>query len=414
MFRRTHALMLAGVVALAANVLVQASPALAKTGKIGFEGTAYGTSVNVANVVKSGRSALSSLGCTDQVGVIHTNTAASVTAPELLTGTIDTSAASETTSTGVASTSMTTVQGATLLGGLVSATTLESVATTSRDNSTKKFSNSAAGTEFLGLTVAGVPVSGTPAPNTKLALPGVGYVILNQQTGHIGGSKASLTVIAIHVVVTLSTPLAPVGTNIVVSFANSALGGAFNGLLTGLAYGAEANVLSGILILGELFPQPLGCFGTDGQTRTNGGAIVSVPALALTGTVVDTAEGTQTHKVTSAEVTSTIQGVNLLSGLVTATAVKADVTANGNPPTLADNSTFLGLSINGTPFSGTPPPNTKIPLAGLGTLWLHRVFTTSNTIHVIMIQLIVTVPSNPLGLAPGTRVNVASAKVGVN
>jgi hypothetical protein len=53
-------------------------------------------------------------------------------------------------------------------------------------------------------------------------------------------------------------------------------------------------------------------------------------------------------------------------------------------------------------------------VAGLGTLWLHRVITTSNTIHVIMIQLIVTVPNNPLGLAPGTKVNVASAKVGVH
>jgi hypothetical protein len=31
-----------------------------------------------------------------------------------------------------------------------------------------------------------------------------------------------------------------------------------------------------------------------------------------------------------------------------------------------------------------------------------------------MIQLIVTVPSNPLGLAPGTTVNVASAKVGIS
>ena len=98
---------------------------------------------------------------------------------------------------------------------------------------------------------------------------------------------------------------------------------------------------------------------------------------------------------------------------MTATAVKADVTANGNPPALGDNSSFLDLSINGTPFSGTPAPNTRINLLGIGTLWLHRVFQNANSIHVIMIELIVTVPSNPLGLTPGTTVQVASAQVGI-
>lgn len=416
MLRRIQAVWLAVIAALIASVLVQASPALAKTGKIGFEGSAYGTSVNVGNLVKSGRSALSVLGCTDQVGVTHTNTSPSVGVPGVLsTGTIDTSVASETTGTGVATSSLTTIQSANVLGGLVTADAVTSVSTTSRDNSTGKFSTSAAGTVFVNLKVLGIPVSGTPAPNTKLTLPGVGYVILNQQTGRVGASKADLTVIGIHVVVTLSTPLAPIGTQVVVSYANSGLGGLFGGLLSGLSYAASANVLSSAVLLGEVFPQPLACFGTDGMTRTNGGALVSVPLLAISGTAVDTAEGVQTHKVTSGEVTSTIQGLNLLAGLVTATAVKADVTANGNPPTLGDTSSFVSLAVAGFPgLSDNPPANTKLSLAGLGTLWLHRVIKTSTSIHVIMIQLIVTVPSNPLGLAPGTTVNVASAKVGIS
>jgi hypothetical protein len=412
MFRRIRLLGIAVIAALIASVLVQASPALAKATKIGFEGSAYGTLVSVGGVVKSGRSALSSLGCTSQVGVTHTNTSPSVNVLGLLTtGTIDTSVASESNATGVDTTSSTTIQNVNALSGLITADAVTSVSTTSRDNSTGKFSTSAAGTQFLNLTIAGVPVSAAVPPNTKINLPlGVGYVILNQQTGHVGSTKAALTVIGLHVVLTAG-PNA--GTEIVVSFAHSDLGGPFNGLLSGRAYGAKANVLGGILILGEVFPQPLGCFGTDGVTRTNGGALVNLPGLAISGTVVDTAEGIDNHKQSSAETSSTIQDLNLLAGLVTATAVKADVTANGNPPTLGDNSSFLDLSVNGMAISGTPPPNTKIPLAGIGTLWLHRVFQTSNSIHVIMIQLIVTVPSNPLGLTPGTTVNVASASVGI-
>ena len=102
-------------------------------------------------------------------------------------------------------------------------------------------------------------------------------------------------------------------------------------------------------------------------------------------------------------------------GLVTATAVKADVTASGNPPSFGDTSSFVGLSVAGQPGIGdSVPANTKVPLPGIGTLWLHRVVQTGSSIRVIMIQLNVTVPSNPLGLSPGTVVDIASAQVNVN
>jgi hypothetical protein len=418
MLTRTRVFSLLGAGVMLAGTLGGASTAVAKTQaapatqEIGFAATAFGTKVSVASTVESGRSALSTLGCTDMTGVTHTNSVASVGAPGILTtGTVTTSAASETVSGGVASTSSAETQGASLLGGLVGATTIQSVSTTSRVSHT--FSTSAAGTEFLGLTVLGLPITGTPAPNTKITLPGVGYVELNQQTSHVHSGSASLTVIGIHLFVTLSTPLAPVGTQIIVSDATSALGGPVAGLLSGVAYGAGANVANTV-IAGREFPQPLACLGTHGATRTNSGVAVTIPGILTTGTVTDTAEGA-THKTVSAEVSSTVQGVNLLAGLVTATAINSDVTLNGNPPTLANNSTFLGLAVAGFPgITGTPPPNTKLSLAGLGTLWLNRQIETANKITVIAVQLVVKVPNNPLGLSPGTVVNVAYASVGVH
>jgi hypothetical protein len=415
MFRKIYAFWLAGIVVLAGSVLAQASPASAATTEMGFQATAYGTRVDVGSVVESGPSALALLGCTSATGVTHTNTEASVSAPPLLlTGTIDTGAASETTSTGVAATSTSTIQSASLLSGLVTATAVKSVSTTSRDDATGAFSVSAAGTTFAGLSVAGVPITGTPRPNTKLTLPGVGYVMLNQQTSHVGNGSADLTVIGIHVVVTLSTPLAPVGTQIVVGSAESSLGGPVAGLLDGLSYGANANVGSTV-IAGEQFPQPLYCPGTGGKTDTNSAASVSVPGILTSGSVADTAEGLVDATKVSGEVTSTVQGLNLLSGLVTATAVKADVTASGNPPALGDSSSFLGLSVAGFPGIGdNVPPNTRLSVAGIGTLWLHKVTRTAQGITVVMVQLDVTVPGNPAGLAPGTQVNVAYARIGVH
>lgn len=420
MFRKIRTFWLVAVLAMLAGTLAAAAPAIAtagtapaSAGKFGFLGTAYGTQVKVGSTVQSGRSALSALGCTSMTGVTHTNTAASVSVPELSTGTIDTSVASEATSTGIATTSSSTIQNVNALSGLVTATAVQSVSTTSRNSRTGTFSTSAAGTEFVGLTVAGVPISGTPAPDTKLTLPGVGYVELNQQTSHVSATKASLRVIGLHIVVTLSTPLAPIGTQIEVGFADSGLGGPVAGLLDGLAYGANANVGS-VIIAGKLFPEFLSCLGTSGATKTNTGAALNIPGVLTSGTVADTVEGTASRRSASVTVTSTIQGLNLLSGVVTATVIEANVTATGNPPSYTDNSHFLGLSVAGFPSIGdNVPPNTKLTLAGIGTLWLHRRFEFSHEIKVIMVQLIVTVPGNPAGLAPGTTVNVGYAQASV-
>ncbi|HSZ28389.1 MAG TPA: choice-of-anchor P family protein, partial [Pseudonocardiaceae bacterium] len=230
MFGKIRTFWLAATLAMMASTLATTAPAVANAGTIpasatenGYLGTAYGTQVVVGSTVKSGRSAVSTLGCTSTPGVTHTNTAASIGVPGLSTGTIDTSVASAQTDTAFQSTSSSTIQNVSVLGGLVGATAVKSVSTTSRDISTGKYSTSAAGTQFVGLMVAGLPVGGTPPPNTKLTLPGVGYVELNQQTSHISSNSASLRVIGLHIVVTLSTPLAPLGTQIDVGFASSGL-----------------------------------------------------------------------------------------------------------------------------------------------------------------------------------------------
>lgn len=414
-FRRTQAFWLAAAVVMTGGVIAQALPASASTSEIGYQASAYGTHVTVGPVVKSGLSALSTLGCISGTGVTHTNTVTSVNAPPVLTtGTVDTSAASQGTATGVAATASSTVQSASVLGGLVSAAAVKSVSTASRNSSTGAFGVSAAGSSFVSLTVNGHPFSGTPAPNTKIALPGVGYVILNQQSSQVTKNSAALTVIAIHVVVTRTTSAGQAGTQVVVAYANSQLGGPVSGLLSGRAFGANAH-LGATVIAGELFPQPLACLGTGGKTKTNSATSASIPGVLTTGAVSDTAEGSVTATSVSGTVTSTVDGLNLLAGKVTATAVEADVSGAGNPPTTADHSSFVKLSVAGHPGIGdTPPPNTKLSLAGIGTLWLHRVVHTSDGIEVIMIQLDVTVPNNPSGLKPGTQVNVADAQIAIH
>lgn len=416
MLRKIHMLTLVAATGLVASTLATTAPAMARAAvtETGYLGVAYGTSVKVGGAVRSGRSALSTLGCTSTPGVTHTNTVASVSAPPVLTtGTIDTSVASEATpGGGPASVSSATTEGASALGGLVQATAVKSVSTTS-EQTPGTFSTSPAGTKFVGLVVAGQAIHGTPAPNTRINLSGIGYVILNQQVTKMTKAGASLTVIGIHVVVTKPNSTAKVGTQVVVSSAMSALGGPVSGLLDGLAYGARANVGTTV-IAGDEFPQPLSCLGSNGKTRTNQGAGVSIPGILTSGTVTDSVHGVDTATTASAAASSKVQGLNLLGGTVRATAIKAAVSASGNPPAFGDTSAFVHLTVAGHPGIGAHvAPNTEVTLAGLGKLWLHRQIKTKTKITVIMVQLVVTVSGNPEGLKPGTTVNVAYAQASV-
>ena len=417
MFRTIYAPALAvAVAALSVTMMANAGPALAKpaTAETGYLGSAYGTEVTVNSAVRSGRSALSSLGCASPLGAKDTNSVASVSVPGVLsTGTVDTSSQSEATPGGPLVTSSATTQGVKVLGGLVTATTIESDSTTNQIGPGDNFQTSAAGTQFTGLVVAGTPISGTPAPNTKISLPGVGYVVLNQQTGSIGKTRAALTVIGVHVYVTEQSKAARVGTQVVVSSASSGLGGPVSGLLDGLSYAARVSA-GKTVIAGNEFPESLSCLGSNGKTLTNTAASLLIPGVLSSGTLTDTATGTATASQASSVVTSTVQGLNLLSGVVKATTINADVSATGNPPAFGDTSTFTGLTVAGHPgITASVAPNTKVTLAGLGTLWLHRQIKTATSITVIMVQLVVT-HANPEGLPVGARVNVGYAQASVS
>ena len=109
-----------------------------------------------------------------------------------------------------------------LLGGLITAARV--IAVSSAVGGADVLESAAEGSGFTGLVVAGVSLGGdgdyTPAPNTRMNLPGVGYVILNEQVR--GGSGARITVNMIHVV--LQGILGTRTGEVVVGSATSAVG----------------------------------------------------------------------------------------------------------------------------------------------------------------------------------------------
>src|SRR5579863_2468333 len=234
--------------------------ALAQTSTLVFGGSAYGTRAFVGNTVLSGRTAFVTLGdCSTKVGAHVTNRVGSVNVPPLFTtGAINTAAM---TSSNM-SQSSSQVQQLSGLAGLITADNITAASSTTDQNGTLQVS--AAGSSFTNLVVAGDKIQGTPKPNTKIDLAGLGYVILNEEITTTKGSTAKLVVNMIHVFVTEDNVLKiPKGAQIIVADAISDIEIAPNAALDGFAYGTKAAVVHTILS-GPSALEVMPCLGTDG------------------------------------------------------------------------------------------------------------------------------------------------------
>lgn len=121
--------------------------------------------------------------------------------------------------------SVTHLENVSILGGLIQAGTLIAVASSSL--SSAGATSNAFGSSLTDLVVNGVPIGSgdlIPAPNTRINLPGTGYVILNEQT--ITGNGVSASGIAVNLIhVVLQNPLTHFTTGeIVVGAARSQVG----------------------------------------------------------------------------------------------------------------------------------------------------------------------------------------------
>ena len=99
----------------------------------------------------------------------------------------------------VSAQSSVTLERVEVLSGLITAELVVAIAGSAIHGTAT--SSNADGATFAGLVVNGVPIGADVAPNTRIDLPGVGYVVLNERLSTGDGTKTTgLTVRMIHVV----------------------------------------------------------------------------------------------------------------------------------------------------------------------------------------------------------------------
>ena len=388
--------------------------AAAAGGTIGHFGHAFGTQAFIdreEGLVHLGPSAVSSLACTAGQPPPQENTVLTVEhAPLVRTGVVNTRVEPLVTANRTATRASTDIADVEILGGLIRARAVRAVSTAFLG--AQGYRASAAGSAFVDLVVAGVPIAATVPRNTRIDLPGVGYVILNEQKKTLRSDRAELQVTMIRVVVQDETVGVPWGTNLIVSHAQASTR-AIAGVLSGLAYGSE--VEGPAVRMGRSVLLNVPCLGTEGKVMKLPGAEVRFHDILDLGAVRSDVMGTVAPTQLEVETGATITDVNVLDGLITARMIAARASmenVNGIVSVSTAGSKLLDLRVDGQALANADVGrNTSISIANLGTLWLKRVVREADRIEVRMIELVVEVP-NEYDLPIGTVIRVGVANAG--
>ncbi|GAA1853595.1 choice-of-anchor P family protein [Microlunatus capsulatus] len=372
-------------------------------------GSAYGSTVKVGNLVDSGRTSYVPL-CTTRVGSAANNTARVDLGLLGHIGAATTKVVSTDARGTRAATATSTTAGTSLLGGLVSVSSITSTAGVSKD---ARGYHSTGSSVLVGLRVAGRSVTAKPAPGTSITIPGVATVLLNQQSARTSAGAHNQGVTALRVTLLPGNTLGlPTGT-VVVGAANASLAAPTRHRPYGSAFGTEANV-AGLVGSGRTASSVLPCGGSGGVTRTNKVASVTAPGLVRVGAVTSSAKSTDTASATTATTAAKVAGISLLGGVVEVDAVTAQANAKRTATGVARTSTgtqVVGLKINGRARTVSTKENTTIDIAGVGTLTLHKTARTATSITVDALQLRLTTAR--AGLPVGAVVTLGHAGAGV-
>lgn len=394
-----------------------------------FRGNAYATYANATAgdiSVELGRSALQPCPCGGTNGVVRANTVTGLKAGDdgrVLSADVTRSTVyTEKTASTAKIQNTSTISGLNLFDGLITATTVKAIATVNATTTT--MTGDGVGSTFVDLKINNVAINANVAANTVIALPGLGKVTLKKKSKSgnytdLGGITVQMLTVDIDQVNVFNIP---VGARIIVASASAQFNRTQPSVVVGgLAYGTYANTTIGddlVNKIGKAALITMGCEGTNGQTLSNNVATLDVGSLLSLDNIVSTAFGGPQNGGTVARMTSTVEGVSLLGGLIkagTISAVAQETYQNGVRTRSTAGSGFVGLKIGLLTVAVNTPPNTTVPLAGLGYVIINEQIiptsagrTTVNGLHIFVTT------ANLLGLPVGSEIIIAHSEATAN
>jgi hypothetical protein len=408
-----RALLAGASLALVGSMGLTANASAAPASHYAFAGGAYGSSAQLGSLVRSGQTSVVTM-CTTK-NADHHNSIASVNlgAAGSVGGVSTTITGSD--KGGVAKTVTTSKTGAVkLLGGIISADAITSQAVAQHTSSGYKSSGT---TKIANLRIAGVKIAAKPAKNSTIKLPaGLGSVTLNKQVSTSSLGRHQTIVSALSVKVNNAKLLGLPSGTITLGHANAMLHDPVHVRPSGYALASQVKLVNGAVTSGPTAVTNLPCGGTTGKKMHNDTAKVSVPGVLSVAAAGTTGQSTDSSSATSAKTSATTGAVSLLGGKIKLDAITVKASASqqaGHPVSLSSAGTKVAqLEINGKPVTVKVKENTKINIAGLGTLWLDKTTRSKTQIKVWGLKL--ELLKATAGLKAGAVITVGYARAGVS
>jgi hypothetical protein len=239
------------------------------------------------------------------------------------------------------------------------------------------------GTKFLGATIGGLPVPAllNPGWNTKVAVPGIGYIVLNRVGGMRTASGIYSYAQAVVIHSTVKNKYIPKGAEVVVLKTRAEVSAPATALVIGDAYGTKANV--GNVVTSDPTSLQTTCRGTEGKTVSISVAEAKVPGLAHVGGVTTTQNGIIGQDKSTITFTSKVAGVKL--GKLSISAIESSASAwktKDGKTGVSSSSKVLSVTVGNKKYEVPNQPNQTLDIPGIAKLTFNRVKQQSRYISV--------------------------------
>ncbi|MET3960204.1 hypothetical protein ABIE44_000138 [Marmoricola sp. OAE513] len=316
---------------------------------------------------------------------------------------------------GVKITSGVKIAGISLLGGVIKADAIES---TSFASASSAGLDGGTSTTFVRLTIAGKAYPLNVPANTKITVPGIVEVVINETRvdKSIPGKTVRTMGTALHLTLLKGQGGAPTGAEIKLNPTQATIvpigSDADASAVGGFAYATFAGIQAGEQV--KVLAQPTGIVmipsnGTNGQEHEVTIAAANIPGVAEIGAITTRVNAKTIPAYSDVSTGSRLAKIKLLGGLITADAV--DVTshvrkaANDNISEAQLN--FVHLTVAGKKIPIDVKPNTQIYILGIGQVYINQQLTKPG--YSAIVGLRVTLSTKKFGLPIGADIHVGVA-----
>jgi hypothetical protein len=377
-YKKLAAVGVAAVVGVASTIALTSGSASASP-VFGYSGYAYGTDVQ-SGLANSGPQVISKFGCTtdankaDKNDIATANVNGQAIARSVKT---DTHGFNNATGTGVTSTA---VAADIRVGSLL---TLTGVKTTTTSKYSKGQLSYTGSTTFAGVRIGAISVPSllNPKPNTKIAIPGLGYAVLNR----VGGVKTASGIYSYAQAVVLHANVKnqyiPQGVDVAVLKTRAEISKPATALVIGDAYGTKATADK--LVVSDATSLQTTCQGTEGKTVRVAVGELNIPKVAYVGGVYTTKNGAIGEGKSYINFTSHVAGVKV--GSLSIGAIESSASAwktKDGKGGVSSSSTIASIKVGGKTYAVPTGENKTLEIPGIARLTFNQVMRQKRYISV--------------------------------